>query len=141
MTVEVRVRRLQESAQLPVRQSEGAAGYDIYAVEDVLVPAQGRALVHSGIALAIPHGYEGQVRPRSGLALRYGVRAHLGTIDSDYRGELQVLLHNDAAEDYKVQAGDRVAQLVIAPVVAADFVEADLDETRRGEGGFGHTGS
>ncbi len=141
MSVKVRVRRLHPAARLPERQSAGAAGHDIYAVEDMLVPARGRALVRTGIALAIPAGFEGQVRPRSGLALRYGVRAHFGTIDSDYRGELQVLLHNDAAEDYKVQAGDRIAQLVIAPVAAAEFLESELDPTQRGEGGFGHTGS
>jgi dUTP pyrophosphatase len=141
MSVKVRVRRLHPAARLPERQSAGAAGHDIYAVEDMLVPARGRALVRTGIALAIPAGFEGQVRPRSGLALRYGVRAHFGTIDSDYRGELQVLLHNDAAEDYKVQAGDRIAQLVIAPVAAAEFLESELDPTERGEGGFGHTGS
>ncbi len=138
--IKVRVQRLREGARLPERQSAGAAGYDIYAAADTLVPARGRALVPSGIAIALPEGYEGQVRPRSGLALRYGLSAHFGTIDSDYRGELQVLLHNDADADYKVQAGDRVAQLVIAPVILADFAEESLDPTERGEGGFGHTG-
>ena len=140
MSVTVPARRLRPAARLPERQSPGAAGYDVYAAEDTVVPARQRALVPSGVALAIPAGYEGQVRPRSGLALRYGVSAHFGTIDSDYRGEILVLLQNHSDEDYKVQAGDRIAQLVIAPVVAAAFVEADLDETQRGGGGFGHTG-
>lgn len=140
MMVEVRVRRLRPDARLPESQSRGAAGYDLYAVEDALVPARGRTLVPTGIAIALPEDHEAQLRPRSGLALRFGVHAHFGTIDSDYRGELLVLLQNDTAEDYKVQVGDRIAQLVVAPVVRAVFVEGDLDETGRGEGGFGHTG-
>ncbi len=139
--VRVSVQRLHPTARLPERQSAGAAGYDLYAVEDQVIPARGRALARTGIAIALPAGYEGQVRPRSGLALKFGVRAHFGTIDSDYRGELQVLLHNDAAEDYRVTAGDRIAQLVVAPVVHAEFHEEEIGQTERGGGGFGHTGN
>lgn len=138
--IPVTVQRLHHGARLPERQTAGAAGYDVFAAEDALVPPRGRALVPTGIAIALPPGYEGQIRPRSGLALRHGVHAHFGTIDSDYRGELKVLLHNDGEREYVVRAGERVAQLVVAPVVEAEFREGTLDETGRGRGGFGHTG-
>lgn len=102
-----------------------------------------RVLVPTGFALAIPRGYEGQIRPRSGLAVKYGITIPNapGTIDSDYRGEVKVLLLNGGEEPFTIERGDRVAQLVIAPVVRAELVAvSDLDETKRGVGGFGHTG-
>jgi len=108
----------------------------------VLRPGE-RALIPAGIAIAVPEGFEGQVRPRSGLALRHGIVLpnSPGTIDSDYRGELKVIVLNAGSEDFVVHRGDRVAQLVIAPVVRAEWHEVDaLEETERGEGGFGHTG-
>ncbi len=116
---------------------------DVLSAEDVTLAPGARHAVATGLAVAIPPGYEIQVRPRSGLALRHGVTVPNtpGTIDSDYRGELKVILINLGAEDFVIRRGDRVAQLVLAPVVRASWLKVDeLDETRRGEGGFGSTG-
>jgi dUTP pyrophosphatase len=149
MSAEVRIgaRRLPhgEGLPLPERASAGSAGYDLRAaVADELVIAPGeRRLVPTGLVLAIPEGFEGQVRPRSGLALRHGIALlnSPGTIDSDYRGEVQVLVANLGSEPFVVRRGDRIAQLVLAPVVGARFdLAADVDSTPRGEGGFGSTG-
>jgi dUTP pyrophosphatase len=143
--VKVRFQRLRASAQAPRYMSAGAAGLDLASAADapIEIPPGGRVAVPTGLAFAIPHGFEGQVRPRSGLARKFGVTVTNapGTIDSDYRGEVQVLLANLGAEPYTVQPGDRIAQLVIAPVVIAELEEASsLDDTTRGSGGFGHTG-
>jgi dUTP pyrophosphatase len=133
---------------LPAPATAGSAGLDLCAAlegELVLAPGE-RALVPTGFALAIPPGYEGQVRPRSGLALRHGITLPNapGTVDSDYRGELSVILQNGGAEPFVLRRGERIAQLVIAPVVQAALQEVpsadDLGSTERGEGGFGHTG-
>jgi dUTP pyrophosphatase len=126
--------------------SAGAAGMDLAALPetDVVIPPGQRALVGTGLAVALPPGYEAQVRPRSGLALRYGVTVlnSPGTIDEDYRGEIKVLLINHGAEPFTVAAGDRIAQLVVASVARVDAVEVEnLDATVRGAGGYGHTGS
>lgn len=133
---------------LPAYQSAHAAGLDLLAAVPDTVPITlmpgARALVPTGIAIAIPEGYEGQVRPRSGLAARHGVSIvnAPGTIDADYRGEVQVLLVNLGSESVAISRGMRIAQLVIAPVVRAHIVEAEsLDKTSRGSGGFGSTGS
>ncbi len=141
----VRVRRLRPGARVPRRQTEGAAGSDLVACLDAPVRLEpgDRALIPTGIAIALPDGFEAQVRPRSGLALEHGVTIlnAPGTIDSDYRGEVNVLLVNLGREPYVVQHGDRVAQLVVAPVSGATMTWATyLPETGRGEGGFGHTG-
>lgn len=130
---------------LPAYQTAGAAGMDLVAaVEAPTTIAPGaRALVPTGLALALPEGYEGQVRPRSGLAARHGVTVlnAPGTIDADYRGEVQVILVNHGEAPFVVSRGDRIAQLVVAAVTrAAPVVVADLDETDRGSGGFGSTG-
>jgi dUTP pyrophosphatase len=142
------VKILRGGAVPPCYQTDGAAGLDLAAAPPpetpviVIAPGQ-RALVPTGIAVAIPPGYEGQVRPRSGLAVRAGVTVlnAPGTIDSDYRGEVGVILQNHGHEPFTVRAGDRIAQLVVAPVarVVVEVVET-LDETGRGAGGFGHTG-
>ncbi|HUX50126.1 MAG TPA: dUTP diphosphatase [Spirochaetia bacterium] len=134
-----------ESGFEPAYATEGAAGADLKArIGDEIVLAPGaRTLVPTGVRLAIPEGYEGQVRPRSGLALRNGVTVANapGTIDSDYRGELSVILVNLGSEPFTIRAGDRIAQLVIAPVAHALFsLKAGLSETVRGAGGFGSTG-
>ena len=131
---------------LPAYQTEGASGMDLRAdIEaELSIPPMGRALVPTGIALALPPGVEGQVRPRSGLAIRHGVTClnTPGTIDADYRGEIRVILVNLGDAPFSVRRGDRIAQIVFAPVVRAALeVVDDLDATRRGEGGFGHTGS
>ena len=125
--------------------SAGAAGMDLAsaAAEPIEIPPGGRVAVPTGLAFEIPAGFEGQVRPRSGLARKFGITLPNapGTIDSDYRGEVQVLLANLGAEAYVVKPGDRIAQLVIAPVVTAELEEADsLEDSARGDGGFGHTG-
>ncbi|MEZ4381583.1 MAG: dUTP diphosphatase [Nannocystaceae bacterium] len=141
------VRRLHPEAALPRRMSAHAAGLDLSAcVPDggVLVIAPGaRELVPTGLALAIPVGYEGQVRPRSGLALRHGITIpnSPGTIDADYRGELKVILQNLGAEPFEVRHGERIAQLVLAQVASLDPVEVEaLPDAARGDGGFGSTG-
>ncbi|HWE30790.1 MAG TPA: dUTP diphosphatase [Polyangia bacterium] len=141
----VRIQRLREDAILPRYMSDGAAGMDLAAsVDSVVTIAPGeRQLVGSGVAIALPRGYEAQVRPRSGLALKHGITVlnSPGTIDEDYRGEIKVLLINHGHEPFVVKAGERIAQLVIAPVSRVRLDEtATLDETVRGAGGYGHTG-
>lgn len=131
---------------LPSYQSEDAVGLDLCAAvaEPLTIPPLGRLLVPTGIAMAIPRGFEGQVRPRSGLALRHGITVlnTPGTIDPDYRGEVKVLLVNLGNEPFVVRGGDRIAQLVIAPTSRAELVLAlELDETARGAGGYGSTGT
>jgi dUTP pyrophosphatase len=130
---------------LPSRATPSSAGYDLCAAveREVVVPPQGRVLVPTGYCISIPPGYEGQIRPRSGLALSHGllIPNAPGTIDSDYRGELKVILLNSDEKPYSVRRGDRIAQLVIAPVVTAEFTEVErLGASERGDGGFGHTG-
>lgn len=144
-SVGVRIKRLPhgEGLALPAYATHGAAGMDVLAGEDVTLGPGERHAVATGFALAIPEGYEVQVRPRSGLALKHGISVPNtpGTIDSDYRGELKVILINHGRENFAVQRGDRIAQLVLAPVVRAAWKEAaDLEETARGAGGFGSTG-
>lgn len=141
----LRAKRLRETARLPVRASEGAAGLDLFAdVEAEVVLAPGaRALVPTGIAIALPPGHEGQVRPRSGLAAKHGVTVlnAPGTIDEDYRGEVKVILVNHGREPFEIRSGERIAQLVVARVEKPEVVEvSSLDDTARGEGGFGSTG-
>ncbi len=145
--MKVRVRRLDHAADLPLPSpaSPGSSGVDLRAAIDsplILAPGE-RALVSTGLRLEIPEGFEAQVRPRSGLALksRILVPNSPGTIDADYRGEVRVILINTGSEDVVVKRGDRIAQLVIAPVLRAGFHYVDsLEVTSRGEGGFGSTG-
>ncbi len=148
-TVEVRARRLPHGADLPLPQyqSAHAAGLDLMAAVPADAPltlAPGaHALVPTGLAIALPPGYEAQVRPRSGLAARHGVTVlnAPGTIDADYRGEIQVILINHGREPFAIGRGLRIAQMVIAPVAGARWVETEaLDATSRGAGGFGSTG-
>lgn len=132
-----------EGLPLPAYATTGAAGMDVVSAEDVVIAPGARHAVATGLAVAIPQGYEIQVRPRSGLALKHGITVPNtpGTIDSDYRGELKVILINLGNEAFTVQRGDRVAQLVLAPVVQAAWDEVtELDATDRGAGGFGSTG-
>jgi dUTP pyrophosphatase len=143
--VEVHVKRLNNGAALPLPDyaSDGAAGMDICAAEGLTLRVGKRHAVATGFALAIPRGYEVQVRPRSGLALNHGITClnTPGTIDSDYRGEVKVILANLGDEDFQIARGDRIAQLVVAPVTHAAMIEVDaLDDTARGSGGFGSTG-
>ena len=133
--------------ELPRQQTAGAAGVDLLAalgVSEVVSMAPGaRAIVPCGFAMALPTGYEAQVRPRSGLAAKYGVTVlnTPGTIDADYRGEVKVILINHGSDPFEIRRGDRIAQMVVAPVSAATFSEREtLNETQRGAGGFGSTG-
>jgi dUTP pyrophosphatase len=143
--VTVQVTRLPhgEGLELPRYATDGAAGMDVLSAEDFTLAPGARHAVATGLAVAIPPGYEIQVRPRSGLALKHGISVPNtpGTIDSDYRGELKVILINHGSEPFAIHRGDRVAQLVLAPVTLAEWDEvAELDETVRGAGGFGSTG-
>jgi dUTP pyrophosphatase len=149
MTVTVKVMRLPQGADLPLpaHQSAGAAGLDLHAAvpaDAPIVIEPGRwASIPTGIAIALPEDTEGQVRPRSGLAVRNGITIlnTPGTVDSDYRGEIRVILVNFGLEPFTVERGSRIAQLVVMPVVRAQLSEvANLDETERGAGGFGSTG-
>ncbi|WP_246586810.1 dUTP diphosphatase [Stakelama flava] len=143
--IRIAVKRLPngESLPLPAYASEGAAGMDVVSAENVTIAPGARAAVATGFAMAIPAGYEVQVRPRSGLALKHGLTClnAPGTIDCDYRGEVKVILANLGSVPFEIARGERIAQLVPAPVLHATLDEVDaLDETMRGEGGFGSTG-
>ncbi|MEO6040940.1 MAG: dUTP diphosphatase [Croceibacterium sp.] len=143
--VGVRIRRLPhgEGLALPSYATAGAAGMDVLAAEHLVLPPGGRHAVATGFALAIPAGYEIQVRPRSGLALKHGIGLPNapGTIDADYRGELKIILINHGDAAFEIARGDRIAQLVVAPVTLARWDEVgELDDTERGSGGFGSTG-
>ena len=144
-SVPVQIKRLPhgEGLDLPAYATAGAAGLDVLAAEDVTIAPGMRHAVATGFSLAIPDGYEIQVRPRSGLALKHGITLPNtpGTIDSDYRGELKVILINHGSDDFPIARGDRIAQLVLAPVTLAAWQEVDeLGDTVRGAGGFGSTG-
>lgn len=136
-------KRIHPDAVMPAYAHPSDAGMDIRSVRELVIPAGGRALVPTGLVVNLPMGYEAQVRPRSGLALKAGVTVlnSPGTIDAGYRGEIGVILANFGLDDFKVNVGDRIAQLVIAPVLQPTVVEAtEIDSTDRGTGGFGSTG-
>ena len=143
--IEIQLQRLPhgEGLPTPTYATEGAAGLDVVAAEDLTLAPGRRHAVATGFSIAIPEGYEVQVRPRSGLALKHGITClnTPGTIDSDYRGEVKVILANLGDEAFEVRRGERIAQLVPAPVLRAHFAEVhELAETERGSGGFGSTG-
>ncbi len=135
----------QPGVQLPRYMTEHAAGMDIHAAlaEDIIIKPGERVLVGTGLAVAIPPGYEAQIRPRSGLAIKNGITLlnSPGTIDADYRGEIKIIMINHGMDDFMVKSGDRLAQMIIAPVVRCVWEEKQkLNESQRGSGGFGHTG-
>lgn len=145
VTVELVILPGNEDLAVPAHMTAGSAGMDLPAAVqgEIVIPPGERFMVPTGMALAIPPGFEGQVRPRSGLAARHGVTClnSPGTIDSDYRGEVKAILVNHGREPFTVRRGDRIAQLVIAPVARAVLVRVEtLPETQRADGGFGHTG-
>lgn len=143
LTTDVKITLLHPLAIIPEYQTIGAAGADLSSVESVEIPYGGHALVKCGFAIELPLGYEAQIRSRSGLALKKEVTVlnSPGTIDSDYRGEIGVILRNFGRETFVVKPGDRIAQMVIAPVVQANFQRIDtLGASDRGDGGFGSTG-
>lgn len=145
--IKIKVKRLENCADvpLPVKMTEHAAGFDLHAAvaePTVLQPGEIR-LIPCGFAMALPHGYEAQIRPRSGLASKHGITMinTPGTIDSDYRGQVQVPMINLGPAAFTVERGMRIAQMIVQPVPPVELVEVDeLDETKRGRGGFGHTG-
>jgi dUTP pyrophosphatase len=142
---ELRVKKMSAGLPLPEYESAGAAGMDLRAFlqADITIPPLGRTRIPTGLFVEVPEGYEAQIRPRSGLAYNSGITVlnSPGTVDSDYRGELGVILINLSAEPFTVKNGERIAQMVIAPVVRALVSEVELlSETRRGSGGFGSTG-
>jgi dUTP pyrophosphatase len=145
--IPVKIKRLSEMSDLPLPsyESEGASGMDLRASvkEPVLLNPGEIRLIPTGLAVAVPHGYEAQIRPRSGLALKNGVGMvnSPGTIDSDYRGEIGIILINWGRSPFTIRRGDRIAQMIITKVYQAHVMEVDgLDSTERGEGGFGHSG-
>ena len=139
----LRFRKVHPDAVLPAYAHPSDAGMDVCSVEDLIIAPGKRALVHTGLVMLLPSMYEAQIRPRSGLALKSGITVlnTPGTIDSGYRGEVGVILANFGEADFQVKKGDKIAQIVIAPVTQPEIVETtEIDETDRGSGGFGSTG-
>lgn len=146
MTTKINIKKLNANAQIPTFGSEFAAGFDLYAcnTEPIAIPAGETTLIHTGLAMEIPEGYGGFVYARSGLATKRGLAPanKVGVIDADYRGEIMVALHNQSSAPQEVAAGERIAQMVIAPFLKVNFNQVDeLSDTVRGAGGFGSTGS
>ena len=143
--INLKIKRISSLAKMPTYATVGAAGMDLYAANEkpiTLMPLE-RHLIPLGFTMELPQGYEAQIRPRSGMAIKHGITLSncVGTVDEDYRGEVCVGIINLSDKPYEVNAGDRIAQMVVAPVVRAEIVEADeLLKTQRGEGGFGSTG-
>ena len=137
----IKFKLLSDKGRIPTRGSDGSAGLDLYASEDFRLEAKNQLLVNTALATAIPPGYVGLVWPRSGLSDTKKINIGAGVIDSDYRGELKVLLQNSTSSDWYFNAGDKIAQLVVVPCITDIKVVAELDDTQRGAGGFGHTGS
>ena len=146
MATEVRIKKLDSRAVIPSYGSDAAAGADLYACMggETVIPAGSTVMIHTGIALEVPAGYAGLVYARSGIASKRGLAPanKVGVVDSDYRGEIMVALHNHSSEDAVIADGERIAQFVITPVLRAEFTEVEeLQDTARGEGGFGSTGT
>jgi dUTP pyrophosphatase len=142
--LEINFIKLSENALPPQKMSEHAAGYDLYSCheEDIVIKSGDVKLIPTGLAISLPVGYEAQIRPRSGLAIKHqlGVLNSPGTIDADYRGEIKIILFNFGKQDFVITSQTRIAQMIIAKHETVDFVISEkLDETERGEGGFGHT--
>ncbi|GAA7926122.1 dUTP diphosphatase [Helicobacter pylori] len=141
--MKIKIQKIHPNALIPKYQTEGSSGFDLHAVEEVMIKPHSVGLVKIGICLSLEVGYELQVRTRSGLALNHQVMVlnSPGTVDNDYRGEIKVILANLSDKDFKVQVGDRIAQGVVQKTCKAEFIECEqLDETSRGSGGFGSTG-
>jgi len=139
--MEIEVKKLDPKAQLPVYFYEGDAGMNLFALEDIVIPTLQRVSVRTGIAMAIPTGYVGLILDRSSVAAKYGIHHFAGVIDSGYRGEILVVLYNSTTEDYKIAAGDKIAQMLIQPVASPELLEVkELVDSERAQGGFGSTG-
>lgn len=130
-----------ENAKMPCIQTKGSAGYDLYSIEDGVVPGRGRSLVKTGVIVQIPEGYCGQIWPRSGLSVKHGIETGAGIIDSDYRGELGVVLHNLTNNDFHYEKNTRIAQLLIVPVATPELNQViNIEDNVDRQGGFGSTG-
>ncbi len=141
--IELKLKKLSPLALIPQYQTSQSAGFDLHSIEDIVLLPGERKLISTGLSFEIPQGYEIQIRPRSGLAYKHGISVlnSPGTIDSDYRGEIKVLLINYSDEEFEIKLGDRIAQAIIQKVIQAQFIEVDsLNNTERGDGGFGSTG-
>jgi dUTP pyrophosphatase len=139
--ISLRVKRVHNDATLPVRATSGAAGYDLSSSENVIVPAYGKALVPTGLIIAVPPETYGRIAPRSSLAWKNHIDVGAGVIDADYRGNVGIVLFNHSAVDFTINIGDRIAQLIIEKIETPEVEEVnDLDDTERGKGGFGSTG-
>jgi len=140
--ISVYIKKLEESATIPTRATDMDAGYDLYSIKDGIVPAGGRKVVSTGIAIAIPPPYYGRIAPRSGLAVKRGIDVLAGVIDGGYRGEVGVVLQNLSDDDFPYKKGDRVAQLILEQCNTIGWVELEeLEDSIRSDGGFGSTGS
>lgn len=142
MNLNVKIKRLDKNLPLPSYQTEGSSGLDLYASEDCILASGDFEMISTGIALEIPEGYEGEVRARSGLASKFGIGVlnSPGTIDSDYRGEIKIILFNFGEKDFRIKKGNRIAQLVISRVEKVNLIETnELNSTKRENGGFGST--
>jgi len=139
--MKVELKLLSEAAKTPTKGTNQAAGYDLYAAQNAEIDPLKRALIKTNISIAIPKGYYGRIAPRSGLAYKNGIDVMAGVIDSDYRGDVGVILYNTGVDVFNVKQGDRIAQLIIEKCHVADWdLVEDLSDTDRGEGGYGHTG-
>jgi dUTP pyrophosphatase len=138
----LQIKLLSEHGKAPERASSSAAGYDLFSAVDISIPAKGKQIVATDISLAIPEGFYGRVAPRSGLAVKHFIDVGAGVIDSDYRGPLGVVLFNFGENEFVIKRGDRIAQLIITPIITPPAVVVEsLDATSRGQGGFGSTGT
>lgn len=140
--MDIHIKLLSEKAKIPTQGTPFSAGYDLYAAEDACVPRLGRKLVKTNISMAIPMNHYGRIAPRSGLAYKNGIDVLAGVIDSDYRGDIGVILYNtDNNVDFQVKTGDKIAQIIIESCSSCNFVNVnELPVSKRGEGGYGHTG-
>lgn len=140
--VDIKTKLLSKEARLPKQATSFSAGYDLFAAEDAVVPSLGRKLIKTNVSMAIPINYYGRIAPRSGLAYKNGIDVLAGVIDSDYRGDIGVILYNtDSIENFSVNIGDRIAQIIIEPCSNVDFIICEnLASTNRGESGYGHSG-
>jgi dUTP pyrophosphatase len=141
--LKIKIKKIKENAVVPKYAHHGDAGVDLYSTEDYILKPGERTLVSTGIAIAIPPGHEAQVRPKSGLALKHGISIvnTPGTVDCEYRGEIGVIAINLGQEDFKIEKGNKIAQMIFNKIEEADFEEVkELDDTTRGDGGFGSTG-
>ena len=138
--VNVKVKLLTQNAKTPSKATSGAAGFDLYAAEAVTVPSRERRLIKTNVAMEIPAGFYGRIAPRSGLAFKYGLDVMAGVIDSDYRGDVGVIIYNTDPIPFEVKVGDRIAQIIFEFAPEAAITDADLSDTNRGGQGYGHTG-